>query len=152
MRFKGLTVRDLLSFASGKSLSTDEACAYLSQVGLCAADYIDRELNASLSGGEMKRIEIAMLMARNVPLTIFDEPEAGIDLWSFQNLISVFKKLRDTAKGSIIIVSHQERILDIADKIVVIADGKITTTGSKEEILPSLLCDAGSCKFFKGEA
>lgn len=150
VRFKGLTVKDLLQFSAGENLSVEDACSYLSQVGLCAANYVERELNASLSGGEMKRIEIAMLMARNVPLTIFDEPEAGIDLWSFQNLINVFKKLRTSTKGSVIIVSHQERILDIADKIIVIADGKITTAGSKEEILPSLLCEADKCKFFDG--
>ena len=152
VRFKGLMVRDLLRFASGKALSTEQACEYLSQVGLCAADYIDRELNGSLSGGEMKRIEIAMLMARNVKLSIFDEPEAGIDLWSFQNLIKVFEKLRDETKGSIIIISHQERILDIANKIVVISEGRITAEGRKDDILPSLLTEGDACEFYRKRA
>lgn len=149
VRFKGLTVRDLLRFSAGKKLSTHDACVFLSEVGLCAADYINRELNDSLSGGEMKRIEIAMLMARQVRLSIFDEPEAGIDLWSFNNLIEVFKKLKDETKGSIIIISHQERILDIADKIVVLDGGKITATGMKKDILPSLLGSQDLCEFYK---
>lgn len=149
VRFKGLYARDLLRLASGKTLTTEEACEYLSQVGLCASEYVDRELNASLSGGELKRIEIAMLMARKAKLSIFDEPEAGIDLWSFQNLVQVFEQLRDETKGAIMIISHQERILEIADKIVVIADGKITGQGSKEEILPKLLVDSDLCEFYK---
>lgn len=148
VRFKGLTVRDLLRFAAGKNLSTHEACDYLSQVGLCAINYVNRELNDSLSGGEMKRIEIAMLMARQVKLSIFDEPEAGIDLWSFNNLIEVFKKLKETTKGSIMIISHQERILDIADKVVVLANGTITAEGKKDEILPSLLSTQDICELY----
>lgn len=152
VRFKGLDVKALLQYAAGRSLTTEEACAYLSQVGLCAMDYINRELNASLSGGEMKRIEIAILIARNVKLSIFDEPEAGIDLWSFHNLIEVFQKLRKETNGSIIIISHQERILEIADKIVVIADGVITAQGKREDILPSLLDSPDTCKFYKREA
>ncbi len=149
IRFKGLMVEDLLRFASGKELSLEEACDYLSQVGLCAKDYIGRELNESLSGGEAKRIEIAMLMARNVQLSIFDEPEAGIDLWSFHKLIDVFEKLQTETKGSIIIISHQERILEIANRIVVIADGEITAEGDAKEILPGLLIDDETCEFYR---
>lgn len=152
VRFKGLTVRNLLDYACGRALSTQEACDYLSKVGLCAVDYIDRELNASLSGGEMKRIEIAMLMARNVQLSIFDEPEAGIDLWSFHNLVSVFERLRRETQGAVMIISHQERILDIADRIVVVADGEITAQGPKDEILPGLLADSTNCAFFTRRA
>ena len=114
VRFKGITVKDLISLASGKKLTIAEACEYLSEVGLCARDYINREVNASLSGGELKRIEIAMINARGTKLSVFDEPEAGIDLWSFQNLIKVFEKMYEKNKGSILIISHQERILDIA--------------------------------------
>ena len=139
VRFKGLTVQDLISLASGKKLSAPEVCAYLSEVGLCARDYINREINASLSGGELKRIEIAMIMARGTKLSLFDEPEAGIDLWSFGNLITVFEKMHDKLGGSILIISHQERILNIADRIIVIADGKITKDGTSKEILPELL-------------
>ncbi len=149
VRFKGLTVKDLLSFSSGENLDTHCACNYLSEVGLCAVDYINRELNDSLSGGEMKRIEIAMLMARKVKLSLFDEPEAGIDLWSFNNLIEVFKKLRTETNGSIVIISHQERILDIADKVVVLDNGIITSEGSKDQILPSLLNATDLCDFYK---
>ena len=148
VRFKGLTVRDLLNLASGQKLNEQQICSYLFDVGLCSKDYIDREVNASLSGGEIKRIEIAMVLARKTKLTIFDEPEAGIDLWSFNNLIDVFKKLRQEIHGSIIIISHQERILDIADEIIVLSDGQITSQGPKEEILPRLLSSNGeSCKF-----
>lgn len=150
VRFKGLTVHDLLSLATGRSLTTDEACAYLSEVGLCAKDYVYRELNASLSGGELKRIEIAMVIARGTMLTVFDEPEAGIDLWSFTNLIRVFETMRDANNGTVIIISHQERILEIANKIVVIAGGKVAQTGSREEILPGLLCESEVCEFYKG--
>lgn len=139
VRFKGITVKDLISLASGKRISVGEACAYLSEVGLCARDYIDREVNASLSGGELKRIEIATVLARSTRLSVFDEPEAGIDLWSFQNLISVFEKTYSKTQGSILIISHQERILNIADTIVVIAGGKVTKTGPREEVLPGLL-------------
>lgn len=151
VRFKGLNVRDLLRLASGRDLSTEEACEYLIRVGLCAVDYVDREVNASLSGGELKRIEIAMLMARGVSLSVFDEPEAGIDLWSFHNLIRVFENIRDTTAGSIIIISHQERILDIADRIVVVAGGRITSQGGKGEILPDLLPDTDTCSYYKKE-
>lgn len=151
-RFKGLTVRNLLTLASGdKALSKDQCCQYLTKVGLCANDYLDREVDVSLSGGEVKRIEIASILARNSQLMIFDEPEAGIDLWSFNNLIQVFEKLHEDVHGSILIISHQERILNIADRIVVIADGRISKTGTKDEILPELLCEPGSCKFYKGE-
>ena len=146
VRFKGLTVKDLITLASGKDISVAEACSYLSEVGLCAKDYIDREVNASLSGGELKRIEIAMITARGTKLSIFDEPEAGIDLWSFNSLIKVFEKMRDEIQGTILIISHQERILDIADKIVVIANGQVKTIGTKEEVLPELLHTAGACE------
>lgn len=139
VRFKGITVRDLINLAAGREISDCEACDYLKEVGLCARDYIDREVNASLSGGEIKRIEIATVMARKTKLSIFDEPEAGIDLWSFNNLIDVFRSMRAEVKGSIIIISHQERILDIADEIIVLANGKISAKGKKEEVLPELL-------------
>ncbi len=145
VRFKGITVKDLISLAAGKKLSVAEVCNYLSEVGLCAKDYVNREVNASLSGGELKRIEIATVMARGTKLSIFDEPEAGIDLWSFQNLIRVFEEMHDKIQGSILIISHQERILNIADKIVVIAGGELSKVGTKEEILPGLLNKAGAC-------
>lgn len=139
VRFKGICVKDLLRLASGKTLSISEACEYLSEVGLCARDYIDREINASLSGGELKRIEIATLLARNTGLSVFDEPEAGIDLWSFQNLIRIFEKMRgEISERSIVIISHQERILQIADEIVVLAEGRIARRGAAAEILPEL--------------
>ena len=151
VRFKGLTVKDLISLAAGKvdgkKISAAAACAYLSEVGLCAREYIDREVDASLSGGELKRIEIAMTMARGTKLTVFDEPEAGIDLWSFNNLIDVFRKMHDKTKGSIIIISHQERILDIADKIIVVSGGEIAAMGEKNDILPELLKGSGGCRF-----
>ena len=139
VRFKGLTVKDLITLASGKQIGVPEACGYLAEVGLCAKDYIDREVDASLSGGELKRIEIAMIMARGTKLSVFDEPEAGIDLWSFSNLIQVFEHLHEKINGSIIIISHQERILDIADRIIVLADGRIQTQGTRDEVLPQLL-------------
>ena len=142
VRFKVLRVKDLLSLAAGKNTSVNDACSYLSEVGLCARDYIDRELNDSLSGGELKRIEIAMVLARGTKLSIFDEPEAGIDLWSFQNLIRVFEKMYEQTKGSILIISHQERILNIADTIVVIKDGGIAQMGPREALLPCLLGSA----------
>lgn len=146
VRFKGITVRDLLSLAAGKKMSVTEACTYLSEVGLCAKDYIHREINSSLSGGELKRIEIATVMVRGTHVTVFDEPEAGIDLWSFQNLIRVFEKMHEKEGGSILIISHQERILNIADKIVVIAGGEITDIGTPAVILPHLLDKAGTCQ------
>jgi Fe-S cluster assembly ATP-binding protein len=139
VRFKGITVRDLINIAAGKNLKISDACAYLSEVGMCARDYIDREVNASLSGGELKRIEIATILARGTKLSVFDEPEAGIDLWSFGSLIKVFEKMHEKTQGSILIISHQERILNIADRIVVIADGQIQNQGEKDEILPQLL-------------
>lgn len=151
VRFKGIQVLDLLRMASGKKLSASDACEYLSEVGLCAKDYINREVNASLSGGELKRIEIATVLARGTRLSVFDEPEAGIDLWSFQNLIQVFEHMRDSYNGSMLIISHQERILNIADEIIVLADGGVSKRGSKDEIMPALLgtsAVAASCSKF----
>ena len=145
VRFKGITVRDLITLASGKQIGVAEACEYLSEVGLCAREYINREINASLSGGELKRIEIATILARGTKLSIFDEPEAGIDLWSFNSLIRVFENMYEKVKGSILIISHQERILSIADKIVVIANGQIEKVGTGKEIMPDLLAGA-ACK------
>ena len=145
VRFKGIRVYDLLQYAAGRKITVGEACEYLSRVGMCARDYIHREVNASLSGGELKRIEIATILARGTKLSLFDEPEAGIDLWSFSNLIAVFEKMYEEINGSILIISHQERILEIADKIVVIAGGRITEEGPKDEIMPKLMCDNGAC-------
>ena len=145
VRFKGITVRDLITLAAGKQIGVAVACVYLSEVGLCAREYINREINASLSGGELKRIEIATILARGTKLSIFDEPEAGIDLWSFNSLIKVFENMYEKVKGSILIISHQERILNIADKIIVIADGQIREIGSGSEIMPSLL-EGATCK------
>ena len=147
VKFKGITVYDLISLASGEIISTGKACDYLSEVGLCAKDYINREVTGSLSGGELKRIEIAMALARNTKVTVFDEPEAGIDLWSFKNLVGVFNKMHDDIKSSIIIISHQERILDIADEIVVIDKGRIVSRGEKEKIMPSILNTVEGCKY-----
>ena len=139
VRFKGIRVLDLIRIAAGKTVSVSEACEYLSAVGLCARDYVDREVNASLSGGELKRIEIATVLARHAKLSVFDEPEAGIDLWSFRNLIDVFRHMRETIEdSSILIISHQERILNIADEIVVIRDGRVERQGPREEIYPTL--------------
>ena len=150
VRFNGVTVKDLITLASGKDISTAAACDYLAQVGLCAKDYIDREVNASLSGGELKRIEIATVMARKTKLTLFDEPEAGIDLWSFKNLIDVFEKMHDEIQASIMIISHQERILNIADQVVVISNGEIAQIGTKEEVLPGLFGIDPGCRYFQG--
>ena len=145
VRFKGIQVLDLIRIAAKRRMSVADACKYLAEVGLCARDYINREVNASLSGGELKRIEIATVLARATQLSVFDEPEAGIDLWSFQNLITVFEKMQSNRKdGSIIIISHQERILDIADEIIVLADGKVREQGPKEQILPGLLGTASA--------
>ncbi len=141
VRFKGLTVRDMLELAAGKPLDEAQLCALLGKVGLCADEYIGRELNASLSGGEIKRIEIATVLARKAQLSIFDEPEAGIDLWSFTRLVETFEDLRKQKAGTLMIISHQERILEIADEIVVIADGRVRAAGPKDEILPGLLAD-----------
>lgn len=152
VRFKGVQVLDLIRLAAKKQLSAADACQYLSEVGLCAKDYINREVNGSLSGGELKRIEIATVLARRTQLSVFDEPEAGIDLWSFQNLIQVFEHMRQTTKGSIVIISHQERILDIADEIVVISNGSIIKQGPKTEILPEILGTASAqetCQFYR---
>ncbi len=146
VRFKGITVKDLLSIAAGKDAAMTEICGMLSEVGLCARDYVNREVNSSLSGGELKRIEIAMIMARKTKISIFDEPEAGIDLWSFQNLIHVFEKMYREINGTILIISHQERILNIADKIVLVADGQIKRVGTKDEMMPELLGAGRPCK------
>lgn len=147
VRFKGLRVRDLLAIASGGDAKFDHCCSLLSEVGLCAKDYVNRELNSSLSGGEIKRIEIATILARGTEFNIFDEPEAGIDLWSFGNLIKVFEKMHQKTNGTILIISHQERILNIADKIIYLKDGQVEQYGTKDEILPSLLnAGASTCK------
>ena len=143
VRFKGITVKDLITQASGRQLTISEACEYLSEVGLCAREYIDREVNGSLSGGELKRIEIAMVIARGTRYCIFDEPEAGIDLWSFNNLISIFKRLIESdKKRTILIISHQERILDMADRIILVADGQIQSVGKKDSMLRGILSSA----------
>ncbi len=147
VRFKGITVKDLISLAAGKNTTMAEACGFLSEVGLCAKDYINREVNASLSGGELKRIEIAMINARGTKLSVFDEPEAGIDLWSFNNLIKVFENMYERTRGTIIIISHQERILNIADKIVVLADGKVVEYGEKSLVFPKLMDVQAGCRF-----
>ena len=145
VRFKGLQVIDLIRLATGKQLTLAAACEYLSRVGLCARDYINREVNASLSGGELKRIEIATVLARNAALTVFDEPEAGIDLWSFQNLTQVFEDMRRSiAGGSILIISHQERILAIADEILVLREGRLALQGAREDVLPGLIGTASA--------
>lgn len=146
VRFKGLRVKDLLSLAAGKNTSVNEACSYLSEVGLCARDYVDRELNDSLSGGELKRIEIAMVLARSTKLSIFDEPEAGIDLWSFARLTETFEQIHQQHRATMIIISHQERIIRLADEIVVISGGQIAHRGNTEEIFPLILADTlGGC-------
>ena len=150
VRFKGIRVLDLIRIAAGKQLSIADACEYLSSVGLCARDYVDREVNSSLSGGELKRIEIATVLARHAKLSVFDEPEAGIDLWSFRNLIDVFQHMRETiADSSILIISHQERILNIADEIIVIRDGVVERKGTRDEVYPGLaagMAAAGECE------
>lgn len=146
VRFKGLTVKDLITLASGKQIGVPEACGYLSEVGLCAKDYIDREVDASLSGGELKRIEIAMIMARGTKLSVFDEPEAGIDLWSFARLTETFEQIHQQHRATMIIISHQERIIRLADEIVVISGGQIAHRGNTEEIFPLILADTlGGC-------
>lgn len=151
VRFKGITVKDLITLASGKKISTAGACEYLSEVGLCSKEYINREVNGSLSGGELKRIEIATILARGTKMSIFDEPEAGIDIWSFNNMINVFENMRKNTDRSILIISHQERILNIADEIVLIEGGTIKNHGKKDEILPQLLSASDNCRFYKGE-
>lgn len=146
VKFKGITVRDLISIAAGGDISVSEACSYLSEVGLCAKDYVNREVNASLSGGELKRIEIATVMARGTGFTVFDEPEAGIDLWSFNNLIRVFEKMHGSGSGSIMIISHQERILNIADRIIVLSNGEVVEDGTAEEVMPHLVNGYSVCR------
>lgn len=143
IRFKGLTVSDLMNLAAGKKLKLNEVCEYLAEVGLCAKDYVSRELNASLSGGELKRIEIAMVLARKTRVTVMDEPEAGIDLWSFQSLIKVFENLRRETSGTMIVISHQERILNIAERVIVLDGGQVTAEGNKDVVLPKFL--SGAC-------
>ena len=149
VRFKGITVHDLISLAAGEELNIGKACEYLSEVGLCARDYIDREVNGSLSGGELKRIEIAMILARGTKLSLFDEPEAGIDLWSFNSLIKVFENMHRTIKGNILIISHQERILNFADQIVLLSDGEIKKVGKQEDIMPLILGSNQICEQIK---
>lgn len=149
VKFKGITVTDLIEIASGKKLSVSEICGYLSEVGLCAREYVDREINASLSGGELKRIEIAVTLARKSKFTIFDEPEAGIDLWSFNSLIRVFENLAAKTSESLLIISHQERILSIADRIIVISDGEVTKDGKGSDVLPGILSASSTCNVLK---
>ena len=149
VRFKGIKVKDLITLAAGNNLKLSGACDYLSQVGLCARDYINRDVDGSLSGGELKRIEIATIIARNTPLAVFDEPEAGIDLWSFNNLIRVCEEMHRSSQNSLIIISHQERILNIADEIIVIAGGTVQARGQREDILPELLKGTESCRFYQ---
>lgn len=144
-RFKGMSVRHLLSLAHGKDLDEDVCCSYLSDVGLCSKDYLDRDVDASLSGGEVKRIEIATILARDLKLSIFDEPEAGIDLWSFAKLVETFQHLQAQSKQSIILISHQERIMQLADEIIIIEDGRMKTRGTREAILPSLMNEFEPC-------
>ena len=150
-RFKGLRVRDLLELSSGqKALTHEEECQYLTRVGLCANDYIDREVDASLSGGEVKRIEIATILARKSSLMIFDEPEAGIDLWSFARLTETFQQLHDQKDATLVVISHQERIINLADEIVMVSGGVITRHGPKEDIFPQILANTVSgCSYMK---
>ncbi len=152
VRFKGLTVKDLIEISSGNSIKMNEACNYLADVGLCAKEYINRQIDSKLSGGELKRIEIAMLIAKNSKLTIFDEPEAGIDLWSFNNLINVFEKMKSTSENTILAISHQERILNIADEIILLVDGHVSDIGDKNKILPQLLDKPQNCRLINKEA
>ena len=150
-RFKGLKVKDLLELASGKGLTHEEECQFLTRVGLCANDYIDREVDTSLSGGEVKRIEIATILARKAGLMIFDEPEAGIDLWSFARLTETFQQLHDAKDATLVVISHQERIIDLADEIVMVSGGKITQHGPKEEIFPLILANTvAGCSYMNG--
>ena len=149
--FKGMTVARLLNLAAGEALPEKTACMLLSNVGLCAREYLNREADATLSGGERKRIEIATVLAKQHKVSIFDEPEAGIDLWSFSMLVKQFEKIHQEKKESLLLISHQERILNIADKIVVIANGEITEVGTKEKVLPKLLCGSESCRFYSAE-
>lgn len=149
VRFKGIKVKDLITLSAGSKIKFSSICDYLSKVGLCARDYVNRDVDASLSGGELKRIEIATIIARNTPLAVFDEPEAGIDLWSFNHLIQVFEEMHRNSDNSLIIISHQERILNIADEIIVLADGAVQAQGKRDEILPELLRGTEGCKFYR---
>ena len=151
VKFKGITVYDIIKLSAGKDINKKQACEILSNVGLCAKEYIDREINNSLSGGELKRIEIATIAVRDSKLTIFDEPEAGIDLWSFNNLIQIFEELQKTQKSSILIVTHQERILKIADNVILVKNGKIEKIAQKEEILDSISKQGNCCKLKRGD-
>ena len=151
VKFKGITVYDIIRLSAGKEINKKQACEILSNVGLCAKEYIDREINNSLSGGELKRIEIATIAVRDSKLTIFDEPEAGIDLWSFNNLIQIFEELQKTQKSSILIVTHQERILNIADNVILVKNGKIEKIAQKEEILDSITKQGNCCKLKRGD-
>lgn len=148
-RFKGMSVRKLLSLAHGKDLDEEICCSYLTDVGLCSKDYLNRDVDASLSGGEVKRIEIASILTRDLKLSIFDEPEAGIDLWSFAKLVETFQKLQRESRQSIILISHQERIMQLADEIIIIENGAIKTKGKRDDILPSLMSEFDSCEFKK---
>ena len=148
-RFKGMSVRKLLSLAHGKDLDEEICCSYLTDVGLCSKDYLNRDVDASLSGGEVKRVEIASILARDLKLSIFDEPEAGIDLWSFAKLVETFQKLQRESRQSIILISHQERIMQLADEIIIIENGAIKTKGKRDDILPSLMSEFDSCEFKK---
>lgn len=148
-RFKGMSVRKLLSLAHGKDLDEEICCSYLTDVGLCSKDYLNKDVDASLSGGEVKRIEIASILARDLKLSIFDEPEAGIDLWSFAKLVETFQKLQRESRQSIILISHQERIMQLADEIIIIENGAIKTKGKRDDILPSLMSEFDSCEFKK---
>ncbi len=150
-RFKGLTVRRLLSIAHGSELPEDECCAYLTSVGLCSREYLNREVDASLSGGEVKRVEIATLMARQLKLAIFDEPEAGIDLWSFAMLVESFRSMCKTRYETVIVISHQERIMQLADEMIVVEKGKVRTRGSKDEVFPKLLDELDEGCDFRGK-
>lgn len=153
VKFKGIAVYDLLKLSAKKEITRKEACEILSKVGLCAKEYVDREVNASLSGGELKRIEIATVAVRDSKLTIFDEPEAGIDLWSFNSLIKVFEEIRKETKGTTLIISHQERILNIADEIVLLNNGHIEKIGKKEEVMSSILkTEKSDCCKLGGES
>jgi Fe-S cluster assembly ATP-binding protein len=146
VKFKGITVYDLIKLSAGKDITKKEACDILSKVGLCAKEYVDREINSSLSGGELKRIEIATVAVRNSKLTIFDEPEAGIDLWSFNNLIKIFEDMREKTKGTTLIISHQERILDIADKVILLNNGEIEKIGESKDLMKNIIPKTNCCK------
>ena len=146
VNFKGITVYDLIKLSAGKDITKKEACDILSKVGLCAKEYVDREINSSLSGGELKRIEIATVAVRNSKLTIFDEPEAGIDLWSFNNLIKIFEDMREKTKGTTLIISHQERILDIADKVILLNNGEIEKIGESKDLMKNIIPKTNCCK------